>query len=104
MLGNFEYFYDVEGRFTFQKKRTYLDVSYNNIINEHSINSEVWANSSEYSSKYSYNFDKSALISAVQNNPNISNLKNDFSLWGAREAGSTTIPIHLRYAIDHKPY
>ena len=41
MLGNFEYFYDVDGRFIFQKKRTYLDVSYNNIINEHSINSEV---------------------------------------------------------------
>ena len=41
MLGNFEYFYDLDGRFTFQKKKTYTDVSYNNIINEHSINSEV---------------------------------------------------------------
>jgi len=41
MLGNFEYFYDVDGRFVFQKKRTYLDVSYNNIINEHTINDTV---------------------------------------------------------------
>ena len=103
MLGNFEYFYDVDGRFIFQKKRTYLDVSYNNIINEHSINSEVFANSSEYSSKYSYTFDDHVLVSSVQNAPNLSNLKNDYSLWGQRENGNVTIPIHMRYAIDHKP-
>ena len=103
MLGNFEYFYDVDGRFIFQKKRTYLDVSYNNIINEHSINSEVFANSSEYSSKYSYTFDDHVLVSSVQNSPNLSNLKNDYSLWGQRENGNVTIPIHMRYAIDKKP-
>ena len=103
MLGNFEYFYDVDGRFIFQKKRTYLDVSYNNIINEHSINSEVWANSGEYNSKYSYVFDGNYLVSSIQNSPNLSNLKNDYSLWGSRESGNITIPIHLRYAIDKKP-
>ena len=103
MLGNFEYFYDVDGRFVFQKKRTYLDVSYNNIINEHSINPEVWANSGEYSSKYSYVFDDSVLVSSIQNSPNLSNLKNDYSLWGERESGSITIPVHMRYAIDKKP-
>lgn len=103
MLGNFEYFYDVDGRFIFQKKRTYLDVSYNNIINEHSINSEVFANSGEYSSKYSYTFDDHVLVSSVQNAPNLSNLKNDYSLWGQRANGNITIPIHMRYAIDHKP-
>ena len=103
MLGNFEYFYDVDGRFIFQKKRTYLDVSYNNIIHEHSINSEVFAESGEYSSKYSYTFDDHVLVSSVQNSPNLSNLKNDYSLWGQRQNGNVTIPIHLRYAIDHKP-
>ena len=104
MLGNFEYFYDVEGRFIFQKKRTYLDVSYNNILNEHSINEEVWANNSEFSSKYSYTFDKDVLVSSFQNNPNLSNLKNDYSLWGNRKQGDIDVPIHMRYAIDHKPY
>ena len=103
MLGNFEYFYDVEGRFIFQKKRTYLDVSYNNIIHEHSINSEVFAESGEYSSKYSYTFDDNLLVSSIQNSPNLSNLKNDYSLWGQRENGNVTIPIHMRYAIDKKP-
>ena len=103
MLGNFEYFYDVDGRFIFQKKRTYIDVSYNNIINEHSISNEVWANSGEYSSKYSYSFEGNNLLSSIQNTPNFSNLKNDYSLWGARQNGNITIPIHMRYAIDHKP-
>lgn len=103
MLGNFEYFYDVEGRFIFQKKKTFTEVSYNNIVNEHSINSEVWADSSQYNSKYSYTFDKNYLVSSIQNSPNLSNLKNDFSLWGERKQGDITVPIHMRYAIDHKP-
>lgn len=103
MLGNFEYFYDVDGRFVFQKKRTYLDVSYNNIINEHTINDTVWANSGEYSSKYSYTFDDNILVSSVSNAPNLSNLKNDYSLWGSRKQGDIEVPIHMRYAIDHRP-
>ena len=103
MLGNFEYFYDVDGRFTFQKKRTFVDVSYNNIVNEHAINEEVWADSSEFSSKFSFSFDKNTLVSSIQNSPNLSNLKNDFSLWGERQHGDITVPIHMRYAIDHKP-
>lgn len=99
MLGNFEYFFDVDGRFIFQKKKTYLDVSWNNINNEHSISDQVWAENSFYSSKYSYIFDDNTLISSIQNSPNLSNIKNDFSLWGNRDS----TPIHLRYAIDKKP-
>jgi hypothetical protein len=40
------------------------------------------------------------LITAYQNTPNLLNLRNDFSIWGKRD---DDIPIHLRYAIDHKP-
>lgn len=103
MLGNFEYFYDVDGRFVFQKKKTFIDVSYNNIVNEHTISDEVWADSGEYSSKYSYTFENNELLSSIQNAPNLSNLKNDYSLWGARKNGNVTVPVHMRYAIDHKP-
>ena len=102
MLGNFEYFYDVDGRFIFQKKKTFTDVSYNNIMNEHSAKPEVWADSVKYSSKYSYTFDYSNLNSSIQNSPNFSNIKNDFSIWGQRYSGSLGIPIHMRYAIDKK--
>lgn len=103
MLGNFEYFFDIDGRFIFQKKKTYIDVSWNNIHNEHSISDEVWANNNVFSDKYSYIFDDNTLVSSIQNSPNLSNIKNDFSLWGLRKNGESSIPIHLRYAIDKKP-
>ena len=105
MLGNFEYFYDVDGRFHFQKKRTYTDVNYNNLIYEHNINEETFAESSNYVSKYTYTFDNSVLLSSIQASPDLSNIKNDYSLWGKRDSsnGNNTFPIHLRYAIDHKP-
>ena len=80
MLGNFEYFYDVDGRFHFQKKRTYTDVNYNNLIYEHNINEETFAESSNYVSKYTYTFDNSVLLSSIQASPDLSNIKNDYSL------------------------
>jgi hypothetical protein len=48
----------------------------------------------------SYTFYGNELITAFNNNPNLLNLRNDFSIWGER---GESIPIHLRYAIDEKP-
>lgn len=103
MLGNFEYYYDVDGRFIFQRKRTYLDVTYNNIIGEHNINREIWVEDKAFNSKYSFVFDENYLVSSIQNTPNVGDIKNDYSLWGSRKSGEIEIPIHMRYAIDHKP-
>jgi len=34
----------------------------------------------------------------------LNNVKNDYSIWGARKGvGDAEIPIHFRYAIDRKP-
>jgi hypothetical protein len=53
---------------------------------------------------YSYEFFDSELITAFSNNPNLLNLRNDYSIWGERTGVSgANIPIHLRYAIDEKP-
>jgi len=41
MLGDFEYFYDVDGRFIFQRKKIYQNVSYNNLVDEHNIYEET---------------------------------------------------------------
>jgi hypothetical protein len=44
------------------------------------------------------------LITALNNNPNLLNLRNDYSIWGEREGISgAKIPVHIRYAIDIKP-
>jgi len=55
-------------------------------------------------STHSYMFSGSELITAFNNNPNLLNLKNDYSIWGERESVSgAKIPVHIRYAIDRKP-
>ena len=56
-----------------------------------------------FNSKYSYVFDENTLISSIQNNPNLGEIKNDYSLWGSRKTENIEVPIHMRYAIDHKP-
>ena len=55
-------------------------------------------------SAHSYMFSGNELISAFNNNPNLLNMRNDYSIWGSREAVSgAKIPVHMRYAIDVKP-
>ena len=98
LLGEFEYFYDVDGRFVFQKKRHYLDTVWNP-IGEDKYVKDMAQNSAE-----TYIFSGSELITAFNNAPNLNNIKNDFSVWGTRKGvGGTDIPIHIRYAIDEKP-
>jgi hypothetical protein len=36
-------------------------------------------------SMYEYNFTNNELITAFNNNPNLLNLRNDFSVWGVRK-------------------
>lgn len=101
MLGNFEYFYDLDGRFVFQAKKTYLNTTWNSIVN---INNDPYAENAEYISEVSYNFEGNKLISSFSNTPNINNVRNDYSIWGTRTTVSgAEIPIHYRYAIHTKP-
>lgn len=101
MLGNYEYFYNLDGQFVFQRKRTYINTSWNNMVNN---GEEQWVENSAYTSSFMFSFEDGILITSYQNNPDLNNLKNDFSIWGAREGvGGAQIPIHLRYAIDEKP-
>ena len=101
MLGNYEYFYNLDGQFVFQRKRTYVNTSWNNMVNN---GEEDWVENSAYTSSFLFSFEDGTLITSYQNAPNLANLKNDFSIWGARTGVSgAQIPIHLRYAIDKKP-
>jgi hypothetical protein len=56
------------------------------------------------SSANAYTFSGGELITAFNNNPNLLNLRNDYSIWGERTGASgAAIPVHMRYAIDKKP-
>lgn len=101
MLGNYEYFYNLDGQFVFQRKRTYVNTSWNNMTNN---GEEDWVENAAYTASYLFSFENGNLITSYQNAPNLANLKNDFSIWGTRTGVSgAAIPIHMRYAIDNKP-
>lgn len=101
MLGNYEYFYDLEGKFIFQKKRNYLTTSWNNIVK---TEDDQYAENMVFSSDIIYNFQNNNLITSFSNAPKLNNLKNDYSIWGNRKTVTDVdVPIHYRYAIDIKP-
>ena len=101
LLGDFEYFYDVDGRYIFQKKKTYINTTWNNLVN---TDDDIYAESSSRTSSFIYSFENNNLITSFQNNPVLNNLRNDFSVWGHRTTSTgVEIPIHARYAIDKKP-
>lgn len=99
MLGNFEYFYDLDGKFIFQRKKNYNDTAWNSLIE---TDEETYVDA--FSSPYIYNFLDNKLIISFQNTPNLLNLKNDYVVWGKKTSASgIELDIHMRYAIDKKP-
>ena len=106
MLGDFEYFYDVDGRFIFQHKKDFMDSPWNNLVEqqEDTRKDGLYVEAAMNGASAVYHFEGSNLISSFQNTPNFSNLKNDFAIWGKRKSiTGAELDIHMRYAIDHKP-
>ena len=97
MLGDFEYFYNLDGKFVFQKKKTYVYELFSPIDGDR-------INPTMVSTPYAYRFEDASLFTSISESPNINNLKNEFSVWGTRKSASgADIPIHVRYAVDKKP-
>lgn len=148
MLSDFEYFYNLDGQFVFQKKKSFvntlwspitkadtgeeynypeftdfptdIEIGYKCIVDGYLYTyegegkwakggyvdgkeSEQYVESLATSSIYSYMFSGAELITSFSNNPNMLNMRNDYSVWGNRQGTSTQIPVHMRYAIDLKP-
>ena len=105
MLGEFEYFYDLNGQFVFQKKKSFVNTLWTPTAEaETETGEEQYVESLAIASSQAYVFNEGELITAFSNNPNLTNMRNDYSIWGTRaSAKGTDIPIHMRYAIDVKP-
>ena len=99
-LGNYEYFFDLDGNFVFQKIQSYLDEG----LKEDNL-SEAIINGFDYltspSGKSVYNFANNALVSAFNNNPKYEAIKNDIYVWGIRGDSKAAIQYHL--VIDNIP-
>lgn len=102
-LGNYEWFYDVWGRFHFQQKKNYINTSKaTDILNL----SEKGYLSTMNLSKTVYTFDSSnkKLLTNISNAPQYTNVKNDFVVWGStKTASGATKPIRYHLAFDTKP-
>lgn len=104
VLGNFEYFYDVYGNFHFQQIKNYLNITYTTYALRRA-NGEVIYDVDFSGGRSVYTFQGTKLITAANNAPKYSNIKNDFVVWGVRKTADTGLEIPIRYhlAIDHKP-
>lgn len=101
MLSEFEYFYNVQGQFVFQKKQSFVSTIWSPVGQQES---GYMTDALAIASSYAYEFYGDELITSISNNPNFLNLRNDFSIWGERVGTSgAKIPVHMRYAIDKKP-
>ena len=103
-FGNYEYFYNINGQFVFQEKKTYVNTMWNSQIQMRNEDDDYWIQPYKVASQAVYHFEGSKMVSAYQNSPAIGNIKNDFTVWGKKKLSSgVEIPIHMRYAIDIKP-
>lgn len=104
MLGPFEYFYNLDGQFVFQAKATYMKTQWVADTSLDDVYALSYVTPALMRDKTSYYFENGTLLTAIQNNPNILNIRNDFTIWGKRKTTTgVEVPIHARYAIDKKP-
>ena len=96
-LGNYEYFYDVDGNFVFQEVKNYLNTSFTNI--EELTNKDYIANFDK--TPFVFTFRDKHIVNAYTNNPNWLNIKNDFIVWGMADEQKGPIMYHL--VVDDKP-
>lgn len=96
-LGNYEYFFDVNGNFIFQQIRNYLNVG--NAVEDITklLDSQYFINESQ--GKSIYQFNDTNLITAVSNTPQYTKIKNDINVWGKRN--NQVIRYHV--VIDRLP-
>ena len=101
-LGNYEYFYDLDGNFVFQEIKNYLNTTQAKIELDKMTKDDYLIDMSK--GKAVYIFDDSTLITSYSNTPQYGMIKNDFIVWGLREnANGNTVPIRYHLAIDSKP-
>lgn len=98
-LGNYEYFYNIDGKFVFQEIKNYLNTG--SPLLELSPENYV---RSYNNAKFLYSLTDLDTTTAITRNPKYDNVKNDFYVWGKRKT-STGVEVSIRYhlAIDDKP-
>ena len=104
VLGNFEYFYDINGNFIFQEIKNYLNTSQFTTVLDNNGNVTSGYDMDISRGKSVYSFTDNMLVTDLSNNPQYEMIKNDYVVWGTREGESgEKVPIRYHLAIDEKP-
>lgn len=102
-LGNYEFFYDLEGRFVFQEIKNFLNTNPTSTLMElDKSDYNMVANFS--TSVYDFDQEAAALIMSISSSPQFPNIKNDFTIWGsAKTSSGAEKPIRYHLAFEDKP-
>lgn len=99
MLGHYEYFYNIDGQFIFQKKKNVVTLTVPNNLLQTDENNELFFDISAYTDISVFDFQNDELTVSKNQSYILNNIYNDFAIWGKRDE----TPIYCRYAIDQKP-
>ena len=101
-LGNYEYFYDINGNFRFQEIKNYLNTSKATEIIKNLSSQNYLVD--YYNEKSVYTFQDGQIIQSYSNSPQYQQIKNDFMVWGKKKSlQGFEIPIRYHLAIDNWP-
>lgn len=112
VMGNYEYFYDVFGKFRFQQKQNYLNmtnVAYwtKETTQEQKVGnlpSDVYKADYRRLTKSIYDFTDNEYTTTYNNSLNYNNIKNDFVVWGGRKGVTgNVLPCRFHLAVDKIP-
>lgn len=119
VLGNYEYFYDLDGNFIFQEKKNYFNNAQSLYILEAANNQQLvpdYIASQNNENKLmaylinmasgtsAFTFEDSRLIKSYSNTPQYGAIKNDFVIWGIRTTSDGyEIPLRYHLVIDTIP-
>ena len=99
LLGNYEYFYTIDGKFVFQQIKNYLNTG--SPLTE--LTEDDYVRSYD-NMKFLYSITDLDTTTTITRQPKFDNIKNDFYVWGKRETVTgTEIDIRYHLAIDRKP-
>ena len=91
-LGNYEYFFDIDGIFRFREIQNFVNEGSAIEDLTHAIADKYFLNAGD--SKSVYSFYDAALITSYSNNPQFNQIKNDYSVWG-KNGNEKDIQYHL---------
>ena len=103
VLGNYEWFYDINGNFIFQEIKNYLNTSLSTTLLQ--LSDADYRTVPYYStSVYTFSKEEENLLSSISNNPQYQNIKNDFTVWGtAKTTAGVDKPIRYRLVLGNRP-